>query len=76
MQEKINDTRSLVISLCPWIKPILIPTYFWMHFQFCEPVILFGLIQFELSFLISATECIITETSFNVINVGFLARGS
>lgn len=45
-----------------------------MHFQFCEPVILFGLIQFELGFPISATECIITETTFNVINVGFIER--
>ena len=45
-----------------------------MHFQFCEPVILFGLIQFELGFPISANECIITETTFNVINVGFIER--
>ena len=64
----------MVILLCPWIKPILISTHFWMHFQFCEPVILFGLIQFELGFPISATECIITETTFNVINVGFIER--
>lgn len=64
-------------QLCPWIKPTLIPTYFWMHhFQSYEPVILFGLIQFELGFLISASECIMTETTFNVINAGFIERGT
>lgn len=46
-------------------------TYIVLDFQFCEPVtLLYGLSQFELCFLISVTEYIITETTFSVIKIG------